>query len=183
MRLTTLSFSLAAALVFVVGTGIAQAHITPPVVFISDRDAVLGMTTGAKKFFVREVKLTPEEQRGLKTQWGWRADEPFYRFYLGRDESGRIVSAVTFLTDFTIHGPVRVAVALGPDGKVKDARIIEVTEEISTWTKALINGRFGHQFVGLDPVRERTAVDVFQGEVGLPLPLADLVDLEDVRVL
>jgi len=130
--------------------GIAQAHMTPPVVYLSDRDAVVGMTAGAKKHFVREVKLTPEEQRAIASQSGWQADEPFYRFYLGRGEDGKIVSAVTFLTEFTIHGPMRVAVALGPDGKVKDARIIEVTEEISTWVKPLAAGGFLQQFVGRD---------------------------------
>jgi hypothetical protein len=60
------------------------------------------------------------------------------------------VSAVTFVTEFTIHGPVRVAVALGPGGKVKDARIVEVTEEVSTWVRPLMRGGFVQQFVGLD---------------------------------
>lgn len=117
---------------------------------MSDREAVLAMTAGAKKYFVREVRLTPEEQRTIASRWDWTPDQPFYRFYLGRDENGRIVSAVTFLTEFTIHGPVRVAVALGPDGKVKDARIVEVTEEISNWTHALAGGGFLQRFVGLD---------------------------------
>jgi hypothetical protein len=107
------------------------------------------MTTGAKKFFVREIRLTPEEQAQIEQQWGWRAQESFYRFYIGRDEQGKIVSAVTFLTEFTIHGPMRVAVALGPDGTVRDAQIVEVTEEISTWARALIAERFTKRFVGL----------------------------------
>lgn len=140
---------LAAALT-IAAAGIAQAHITPPVVYLSDREAVLRMTTGAKKHFVREVKLTPEEQRAIASRWGWTPDDPFYRFYLGRDANGRIVSAVTFLTEFTIHGPMRVAVALGPDGNVRDARIIEVTEEISNWAHLLRTGGFLQQFVGLD---------------------------------
>ncbi|MGH8222141.1 MAG: hypothetical protein ACREQZ_04125 [Woeseiaceae bacterium] len=107
------------------------------------------MTTGAKKYFVREVRLSLEEQRAIESQRRWRPDEPFYRFFIGRDENGQLVSAVTFLTEFTIHGPVRLAVALGPDGKVKDARIVEATEEISTWVRPLM-GEFVKQFVGLD---------------------------------
>ena len=51
------------------------------------------------------------------------------KFYVGRDEQGRMVAATVFLTEFTIHGPVRVAVALGPDGKVKGATVVELTEE------------------------------------------------------
>ena len=56
----TLSLSLA------IEVGVGLAHITPPVVLVSDRDAVLGMTSGAKKFFVREVKLTPEEREAIQ---------------------------------------------------------------------------------------------------------------------
>lgn len=150
MKPIPLILTLASALGIVAGAGIAQAHITPPVVFVPDRDAVVSMTTGAKKYFVREVRLSPEEQRAIELQRGWKPDEPFFRFFIGRDESGQLVSAVTFLTEFTIHGPVRVAVALGPDGKVKDARIVEVTEEISNWVRPLIGGEFVRQFVGLD---------------------------------
>ena len=120
MRLNPFILCLAAVWA-VAAAGIARAHMTPPVVYLSDRDAVVGMTSGAKKHFVREVKLTPEEQRAIASQSGWRADESFYRFYLGRGEGGQIVSAVTFMTEFTIHGPMRVAVSLGGDGKVKEA--------------------------------------------------------------
>ena len=150
MRSIPILLALASAFAIVAASGTAQAHITPPVVFVSDRDAVLNMTTGAKKYFVREVRVTPEEQRAMQSHWGWRTDEPFYRFFVGRDENGRLVSAVTFLTEFTIHGPIRVAVALGADGKVKDARIVEVTEEITTWVRPLMSGGFVQKFVGLD---------------------------------
>jgi hypothetical protein len=150
MRPIALILSFATAVAILAGPGITWAQMTPPVVFMSDRDAVLSMTTGAKKYFVREVRVTPEEQRVMESHWGWRADEPFYRFFLGRDENGRLVSAVSFLTEFTIPGPMRVAVALGPDGKVKDARIVEVTEEITTWVRPLMSGGFVQKFIGLD---------------------------------
>lgn len=141
--------ALASALA-ILAPGTAQAHIAPPVVFVSDRDAVVSMMTGAKKYFVREVRLSPEERRAIESQWAWKPDESSFRFFIGRDESGQLLSAVTFLSEFTIHGPVRVAVALGRDGKVKDARIVEAAEEISNWIKPLISGGFVKQFVGLD---------------------------------
>lgn len=135
---------------FVVGIKIAFAHITPPVILISDRDAVLSMTSGAKKFFVREVRLSSEERKAIWQQWGWQAEEEFYRFYLGRDDQGKIVAAVAFLTEFTIHGPVRVAVGIGPDGKVKDAKVVELTEETYPWLKPLLDQDFTQHYVGLD---------------------------------
>jgi hypothetical protein len=128
----------------------APAHITPPVVLASDRDAVAGLLSGARRFFVREVRLTPGERQMIRQQTGWSPDEDFYRFYIGRDEQGRVVAATVFLTEFTIHGPVRVAVALGPDGKVKGATVVELTEETYPWVKPLLDREFTREYVGRD---------------------------------
>jgi hypothetical protein len=145
-RDTMLSFTLALSLTW--GAGVGLAHITPPVVLVSEQDAVLGMTGGAKKFFVREVRLSPEEREAIQRQWGWRPEDERYRFYVGRDDAGQLIAAVIFLTEFTIHGPVRVAVGLGPDGHVKDARVVELTEETYPWLKPLIDQDFARDYVG-----------------------------------
>jgi hypothetical protein len=134
----------------VIGTRFAVAHITPPVTLISERDAVLSMTGGAKKFFVREVRLTAEERSAIQRQWGWQPEDDLYRFYLGRDEAGQLVAAVMFLTEFTIHGPVRVAVGLGPDGKVRGAQVADLTEESYPWLKPLIDQNFTQDYLGRD---------------------------------
>ena len=130
--------------------GVAAAHITPPVVLVSDRDAIVGLLAGARRFFVREVRLAPAERQAIRQQTGWSPDDDFYRFYVGRDEQNRVVAAIVFVTDFTIHGPVRVAVALGPDGKVKGATVVEVTEETYTWIKPLLDENFTRTYVGRD---------------------------------
>jgi hypothetical protein len=145
-RHTMLGLTLSLSLTF--GAGVALAHITPPVVLVSERDAVLGMTGGAKKFFVREVRLSPEERETIQRQWGWRPEDELYRFYVGRDDAGQLIAAVIFLTEFTIHGPVRVAVGLGPDGKVRDATVVELTEETYPWLKPLIDQDFTRDYVG-----------------------------------
>jgi hypothetical protein len=128
--------------------GLAAAHITPPVVLMSDRDAVAGLLSGSRRFFVREVRLSPEERQAIQKQSGWTPDEDFYRFYIGRDEQGRPVAASIFMTEYTIHGPVRVAVGLGPDGKVKGAQVVELTEETYPWLRPLIDQDFTRQYVG-----------------------------------
>jgi hypothetical protein len=128
----------------------ARGHITPPVVLVSDRDAVAGLLAGARRFFVREVRLTSAEQQSIRQQTGWSPDEDFYRFYIGRDDQSRVVAATVFLTEFTIHGPARVAVALGPDGKVKDATVVELTEETYPWVKPLLDRAFTREYVGRD---------------------------------
>jgi hypothetical protein len=153
----------AAALVTLFLAAPAPAHITPPVVLASDRDAVAGLLSGARRFFVREVRLTPAERQMIRQQTGWSPDEDFYRFYIGRDEQGRVVAATVFLTEFTIHGPVRVAVALGPDGKVKGATVVELTEETYPWVKPLLDREFTREYIGRD-ARGKFAVSAGGGD-------------------
>jgi hypothetical protein len=128
----------------------ALSHITPPVILSSDRDTILAMTSGATRLFVREVRLTSEERQGIGQRWGWQPEEELHRFYLGRDAAGQLVAAVMFLTEFTLHGPVRVAVGLGADGKVKDARVVELTEETFPWLKPLLDQNLTQDYIGRD---------------------------------
>lgn len=145
-----LSRVLATFITLLLLAGQAVAHITPPVVLASDRETLLGFLAGSRKYFVREIRLSPQERAALRQQVGWSPDEDFYRFYLGRNDSGGLVAATVFLTEYTIHGPVRVAVALGPDGKVKGARIVELTEETYPWVRPLIDQNFTQDYVGQD---------------------------------
>ena len=130
--------------------GVAWAHITPPVVLMSDRDAIVTLLAGAQRFFVREVRLSRSEQAQIKQQTGWTPDEDFYRFYLGRDGQGRLVAGTIFVTEFTVHGPIRIAVSLGPDGKVRGAAVVELTEETYPWVKPLIDRDFARDYAGQD---------------------------------
>ncbi len=146
VRPTMLGLTLALSLTCGARGGLA--HITPPVVLVSERDAVVAMTGGAKKFFVREVRLSPEEREAMQRQWGWRPEDERYRFYVGRDDAGQLTAAVIFLTEFTIHGPVRVATGLGPDGTVRDATVVELTEETYPWLKPLMDQDFTRDYAG-----------------------------------
>jgi hypothetical protein len=138
------------ALALVTTAAPLSAHITPPVILVSDREALLGLLGGAKRFFVREVQLTEADRQAIQRQWGWTPDEPFYRFYLGRDDQGELMAAAIFMTDFTIHGPVRVAVCLGPDGRVRGATVVELTEETYPWVKPLLDLGFTGDYAGRD---------------------------------
>ena len=128
----------------------ALAHLTPPVVLVSDRDAVVSLLSGARRFFVREVRLSDKEKAAIKQASGWTPEEDFYRFYIGRDDQGRMVGALVFVGDATIHGSVRVATAFGPDGKVRGASVVELTEETYPWVKPLIDEHFTQDWVGHD---------------------------------
>lgn len=151
MRIRTSRAAVLATLL-VVGTALAAApaapHITPAVVLMSDRDAIRGALDEADRFFVREVRLTDAERALLKERWDWRPEEDFYRFFLGRNDAGELVAAAVFLTETTIHGPVRVMVALGPDGTVRQARVVEMTEETYAWVKPVIDRDLTKDYVG-----------------------------------
>lgn len=137
-----------ALVVVALAAGAALAHITPPVVLVSDRDAVAGLLPGARRFYVREVRLSADDRQAIQKQWRWTPEEDFYRFYLGRDAEGRLVSASVFVTEFTVHGPVRVAVGLAPDGTVKGVTVVEVSEETQYWVRPLIARDFARDYVG-----------------------------------
>jgi hypothetical protein len=128
----------------------ARAHITPPVVLASDREAVSRLLAGASRYFVREIRLSPEQRNAIRRRTGWNPDDERYRFYVGRTAEGAQVGSTLFTSEFTIHGPVRVAVALAPDGKVKGASVVEVTEESYTWVKPLLESGFLQRFAGRD---------------------------------
>ncbi|PYM73964.1 MAG: hypothetical protein DME03_14685 [Candidatus Rokuibacteriota bacterium] len=143
----------------VLAAGMVAAHVTPPVVLTSDREAVAGLLSGSRRFFVREVRLSSPEREAIQKQSGWTPSEDFYRFYLGRDDQGALVAATTFMTEYTIHGPVRVAVGLGPDGKVKGAQVVELTEETYPWVKPLIDQDFARDYVGQGSTGRYTLTD------------------------
>ncbi|HEY3066995.1 MAG TPA: hypothetical protein VGL09_14470 [Methylomirabilota bacterium] len=137
-----------ATVVVLLAATLAVAHITPPVILVSDREAVASLLAGSRRFFVREVRLSPEQRQLIQKQSGWTPEENFYRFYIGRDDQGRMVAASIFLTEFTLHGPVRVAVGLAPDGKVRGVAVVELTEETYPWVKPLLDQNFTGSFVG-----------------------------------
>ncbi len=142
---------IAAMLGALLAAPVALAHITPPVVLASDREALVGLLQGGQRFFVREVRLTEAEREAVRARTGWRPDEDFHRFFLARSAGGQLVAAALFLTEFTVHGPVRVAVGLGADGRVRGVTVVELTEETYPWVKPLLDRQFTRAFIGHGP--------------------------------
>lgn len=156
------------ATIFLAGTALAAApHITPAVVLISDREAIRSALEDADRFFVREVRLTDAEEAQLESRVDWEPEEDFYRFFLGRDEAGALVAAAVFLTETTIHGPVRVMVSLRPDGAVRQARVVEMTEETYAWVKPILDEDLTEDYVGYDSASTFELSERFQ-EMSLP---------------
>lgn len=127
----------------------AMAHITPPVVLVSERDAVAAQHAGAKKLSLREASLTADERKAVQSAYGWRAADDVHNFYMGRDDAGKLLSASVFMTEATMHGIIRVAVGFTPEGKVKSAEVVEVSEEIYAHMKGMMDRGFTKRYAGL----------------------------------
>jgi hypothetical protein len=110
---------------------------------------VVSQHVGAKKLSQRDVSLTAEERKAVQSAYGWRATDELHGFYMGRDDAGKLLSASVFMTEATMHGIIRVAVGLTPDGRVKDAQVVEVAEEIYAHMKPLMDRGFTKRYAGL----------------------------------
>jgi Na+-translocating ferredoxin:NAD+ oxidoreductase RnfG subunit len=150
--------------------GTARAHVTPPIRLASDREAVSRLLPGAEKRFVREVRLSDAERAMIERQTGWNPGRGVQRVHLGRDAEGGVAGAVLFLTEHSVHGPVRVAVALGPDGRVRGATVVEVSEESYPWIRQLIDQDFVRDYVGQDAHGDFALTDRLQRSVRGSMP-------------
>ena len=136
-----------AALALIAGT--AWAHLTPPVVLVPERAALATQLAGAKKFSLREASLTADERKAVQSTYGWRAGDDVHNIYMGRDDGGKLQAASLFMTEATMHGIIRVAVGFTPEGRVKGAEVVEVSEEIFAHMKGLMDRGFTKRYAGL----------------------------------
>ena len=130
-----------------VAPGPALAHVSPPVVLVSQADTLKAMTGLPDAPAVRKVKLNAAQRQALGNGCGCRASDVSYQAYVAGPEGGK-AAAVVFLSEPTQHGPIRMAVALDRDGRVSAARVLEVTEESLLWVKPLIDQDLPGDYVG-----------------------------------
>jgi hypothetical protein len=142
-----IAFVLAVFAGLAVAPGAALAHVSPPVVLVSEADTLKAMTGLSEAPAVRKVKLDAAQRRALGQGCGCRASEASYRAFVAGPEGGK-AAAVVFLSEPTQHGPIRMAVALDREGRVAAARVLEVTEESLLWVKPLIDQDLPGDYVG-----------------------------------
>jgi len=153
--------ALAAATLGILAGSEALAHVNPPVVLLSDRDAMAAVLPLAREFSWTDVKPTRPQRETIRKQWGWTVDERSYRVYAGRDAQGQPAGSVVFVMEPTLHGPVRVAAGLDVAGRLVGAAGVEVSEESYPWIRPLIAHDFTRAYLG------RAARDDF-AVTGLP---------------
>jgi len=141
--------TIAALLASVALLGVARAHVTPPVRLLADREVVTRLLDGAPRVSVREVRISAVERAAIERETDWNPRDA-QRAYVGRDASGQLVGFVIFVSEHTMHGHVRVAVGLDPDGRITGANVVELSEETYSWIRPLIEHDFVRDHVGKD---------------------------------
>jgi hypothetical protein len=168
--------------------GIAFAtafHITPTVYLLSKPEAIQRELPGATQFFVKQVDIGREDFELVKSRTGWAPEDRTFRFYSGKDASGELQGTVEFVLVDTPHGPIEVALAFGPDGKVSQVLVITATVETVPWVNAVVKSGMLKEYLGLAADARPTALNrTTAGGLGvMPYWAAQVIDKAVVRGL
>ncbi len=166
MRTHRLQFVVAvvAAAVAAIGAAPAAAHVTPNVQLLKRGEFVKQSLAAATQFFEQSLAFSPADAAAIKGRTKWTPSAEDVRVYLGRDAGKRLVGTAIFLWVPSEHGPVGVAVAFDPAGKVLQAAVTDVGSEPLAWVRPLLAGDGLAAFAGLpleatpDPAKVAPAV-------------------------
>lgn len=122
--------------IFLTITAICSAHVSPPVKLASEQDVIQKLMPGLK-CEAKDFRLAPSQRSEIQTKTGWKPSESAVRTYECQDQ-GSVKNVVVFLTEYTMHGSVRVAAACDLEGKLMGAEIVECSEESYNWVKPLM---------------------------------------------
>jgi hypothetical protein len=113
-----------------------SAHVTPSVTLVRRGDFVKQALPGATQFF--EKTLGPGAVSSVRRSTGWTPAAEEARVYVGRVPGGGLAGTVVFLWMPSQHGPVGIAAAFGPDGKILQASVTDIGSEPLTWVRPLL---------------------------------------------
>jgi hypothetical protein len=140
-------------------------HITPTVVLVKRADAVKTLLPGATAFFAREVHLSDADAHRLHETVDWSPQDGVLTFYTGR-VGDRSVGTLLFVRIDTPHGPLEVAVGLGPDGRVGGVVVTKATVETKPWVLEALRAGLAARYSGLKPGDVPAGAAGLRGQVG-----------------
>jgi hypothetical protein len=122
------------------------AHMSPPVQLVGEEEAVRTLMPDLK-IVAQHLRLSSPRIKEIYRNTGWRPSEKTIRYYTGTDEQGAVHTTVFVISDYTLHGSIRVAAACNSEGKVTGAELLELSEEAYNWVKPLIDQNYMKQVV------------------------------------
>ena len=132
-----------------VGPHAVWGHVTP-VVKLHTLKETLSHLLPDKKLHLKEVNLNDGQVERLKSFGNWDSVGTNHKFFLSQGDDRSLDRAVVFMTEFTRHGSLVVAVSLNPDGKVLEAMITHIQLEVLEWVSPLLKRSYMDGFRGKD---------------------------------
>ena len=127
----------------------AWTHVSANVKLLSTKETVQRLLPQGK-LFVKEVDLTPGQLEKLRSFDNWDTRASHFKFFVSRDQQGRLRRVMISMVEFTRHGPVVVAVAIDPQGKITGAILTDTKVEPLTWLEPLLKKNFMQAFQGMN---------------------------------
>jgi len=139
----------AAAAAAAIATAPALAHVTPNVTLLKRGEFVKQSLPAATEFFEQKLAFGGADVAAIKSRTRWTPSEEDVKVYLGRDAEKHLAGSALFLWVPSEHGPVGVAVAFDPAGKILRAAVTDVGSEPLAWVRPLVDGDGMAAFAGL----------------------------------
>jgi hypothetical protein len=142
----------------------ARAHVTPNVSLVKRGEFVKQTLPAASQFLEQQLTLPAADLAAIKQRTHWTPSEEDAKIYLGRDAGGRLVGIAVFVWMPSEHGPLGLATAFDPAGRILQTAVTDVGSEPLAWVKPLLQAGGLAGFTGLaldaDPAPQAIAPGV-----------------------
>jgi len=134
-------------------------HVTPNVELMKKAEFIRQSLPAATKFSEQRLSLSEPDLGAVRKATGWTPSEEEAKLYVGRDEQGGLLGRVVMLWIPSQHGPVGLAVAFDPAGKILRVAVTDIGSEPLAWIRPLLDRNGLAAFAGLpagatlDPAR------------------------------
>jgi hypothetical protein len=112
------------------GAAPPSTKVPPNVQLLKPGDFVRQGLATATQFFQQNLVLTAADAAAIKARTRWTPSKEDYAVHLGRDAQGGLVGLAVFVRVPSDLGPVGVAVAFDPTGKVLQAAVTDVSSDL-----------------------------------------------------
>ncbi len=134
-----------------------HAHVTPSIRLISFKDAVRKIVQGGD-LRLKRVTINDEQATQMKAFGNWDLLEENYNFIIKYDENHSLSRVVVQLKEYSRHGTIVIAVGMNSEGKVVNAFVTDVQNEVLQWIQPLLQDNFMQRFKGADTNMSPTTV-------------------------
>ena len=138
-------------------TSLCYSHMSPPVQLVGEQEALKALMPPSLKTIAQHVRLNSAQRAEIYQKTGWKPSEKTIRYYIGTDEQDAVRATVFVVSEYTLHGSIRVAATCDSDAKLTGAELLEVSEEAYNWVKPLVDQNYMKQALQGSPAAPSNA--------------------------